>query len=110
MTATIEGDGKSVTYRGICTVHDDAQTKRWFYPALGERRFPDDDAYRAEFVRKLDSERRVILEREKEEARQKLLVELEEGQTRNGTVQEVGIVDGRLAATRSQQRGLLRFF
>jgi Pyridoxamine 5'-phosphate oxidase len=56
------GHGKSVTYRGICTVHDDAETKRWFYPALGERRFPDDDAYRAEFVRKLDSERRVILE------------------------------------------------
>ncbi|HEX4123773.1 MAG TPA: S1 RNA-binding domain-containing protein [Tepidisphaeraceae bacterium] len=38
---------------------------------------------------KLVLSRRAILEREKEEARQKLLTELEEGQTRNGTVRSV---------------------
>jgi hypothetical protein len=54
--------GRSVTYRGICRVHDDDETKRWFYPALGLRRFPDDDAYREQFVEKLDSPRRVVLE------------------------------------------------
>jgi hypothetical protein len=59
---TALGSGRSVTYRGTCAVHTDAEVKRWFYPALGARRFPDDDRYRAEFVRKLDSERRVVLE------------------------------------------------
>ena len=38
---------------------------------------------------KLVLSRRAILEREKEEARRKLLTELEEGQTRNGTVRSV---------------------
>jgi Pyridoxamine 5'-phosphate oxidase len=56
------GHGKSVTYQGTCVVHEDADTKRWFYPALGERRFPHDPQYRAEFVRTLDSSRRVVLE------------------------------------------------
>ena len=61
-TGTPLGHGKTVTYRGTCAVHDDEQTKGWFYPALGVRRFPDDDAYRAEFVRGLDSAKRVVLE------------------------------------------------
>ncbi len=61
-TGTPLGHGKSITYRGTCRVHSDEATKRWFYPALGERRFPDDDAYRAEFVRGLDSAHRLILE------------------------------------------------
>jgi general stress protein 26 len=61
-TGTPLGHRKSITYRGTCAVHEDAGTKRWFYPALGERRFPDDPRYRAEFVRTLDSSRRVVLE------------------------------------------------
>jgi hypothetical protein len=56
------GPQKSVTYRGTCAIHDDRPTKDWFYPALGLRRFPSDAAYRREFVRRLDSPRRVILE------------------------------------------------
>jgi hypothetical protein len=60
---TALGPQKSVTYRGECIVHEnDEDTQRWFYPALGERRFPDDAEYRREFVAKLDSPRRVILE------------------------------------------------
>ena len=54
--------GKSLTYKGTCAVRDDEQTKRWFYAALGQKRFPDDDAYRETFVKTLDSPRRVILE------------------------------------------------
>jgi Pyridoxamine 5'-phosphate oxidase len=61
-TGTELGHGKSVTYRGTCAVHSDEGTKRWFYAALGERRFPDDEHYRAEFVRTLDSVHRVVLE------------------------------------------------
>jgi general stress protein 26 len=54
--------GKSLMYRGLCTVHDDEETKHWFYAALAARRFPDDDAYRTTFLEKLDSPQRVILE------------------------------------------------
>ncbi len=61
-TGTSLGHGKTVTFRGTCRVLEDEETKRWFYSALGRRRFPDDEAYRAEFVAKLDSPRRVILE------------------------------------------------
>jgi nitroimidazol reductase NimA-like FMN-containing flavoprotein (pyridoxamine 5'-phosphate oxidase superfamily) len=61
-TGTPLGHGKSVTYRGTCQVHTDEETKRWFYAALAERRFPDDERYRAEFVENLDSARRVVLE------------------------------------------------
>jgi len=66
-TGTSLGHGKSVTYRGRCTVHEDAGTKAWFFPALGAKRFPDDAAYRKEFVRTLDSPRRVVLEVEPSE-------------------------------------------
>ncbi len=61
-SGTLLGHGKSVTYRGRCAVHTEEAVKRWFYPALGARRFPDDERYRAQFVAKLDSERRVVLE------------------------------------------------
>jgi hypothetical protein len=54
--------GKSLTYRGTCTVHDDRETKQWFFEALAARRFPTDEEYRPTFVEKLDSAQRVILE------------------------------------------------
>jgi hypothetical protein len=57
------GTGKTVTYKGIATLHDDADTKAWFYPALAERlnsrRGPEAVATFAKF---LDSPRRVIIE------------------------------------------------
>lgn len=66
VVVTSKGSGieaqRSVTYRGTCVIHDDEQTKAWFYPALGLRRFPDDDEYRARFLELLDSPRRVVLE------------------------------------------------
>lgn len=52
---------KTVTYKGMCTVHDDQQTKDWFYPALAEAiRGPGEGAKL--FEQFLDSPRRVILE------------------------------------------------
>ena len=59
--------GKTVTYKGTCTVHQhgDAgwdETKEWFYRALCARVNPDDTAAQEVFYRFLDSPERVILE------------------------------------------------
>ncbi len=51
---------KTVTWKGMCTLHDDPETKAWFYPELSAaiRSEPEAQAYFAKF---LDSPRRVIL-------------------------------------------------
>ncbi len=57
---------KAVTWKGMCTIHHDDQTKAWFYPALaaairpGES--PEEVKGREAFAKFLDSPRRVILE------------------------------------------------
>ena len=53
---------KAITWKGTCTVHDDDETKAWFYPALAEALWPGNEAGQAAFVSFLDSPRRVILE------------------------------------------------
>ena len=53
---------KAITWKGTCTVHDDAETKAWYYPALAEALWPGNEAGQAAFVSFLDSRRRVILE------------------------------------------------
>jgi general stress protein 26 len=53
---------KAITWKGTCTVHEDAETKAWFYRALAGALFPGDEAERASFVDFLDSPRRVVLE------------------------------------------------
>jgi nitroimidazol reductase NimA-like FMN-containing flavoprotein (pyridoxamine 5'-phosphate oxidase superfamily) len=53
---------KSLTYKGRCIVHDDPQTKAWFYPALAAAVRPGDQDAAAAFVRHLDSPRRVVFE------------------------------------------------
>ena len=52
---------QTVTYKGICTLHDDDETKAWFYPELAAALHPNEDTQR-HFARFLDSPRRVILE------------------------------------------------
>ncbi len=52
---------KAITWKGRCTVHDEAETKAWFYPELARALQPD-EARAAQFVRYLDSPRRVVLE------------------------------------------------
>ena len=57
------GTGKTVTYKGTAVVHDDAETKAWFYPALAERLMTKWGPERVdEFAHMLDSPRRVIVE------------------------------------------------
>lgn len=62
-TGSKMGTGKTVTYKGVATIHDDRETKDWFYQALAERlrweRGPEAVALFAKF---LDSPRRVIIE------------------------------------------------
>lgn len=52
---------QTVTYKGICHLHDDDATKAWFYPELAAALHRDEDMQR-HFARFLDSPRRVILE------------------------------------------------
>ena len=54
---------QAITYKGICTVHDDAETKAWFYPALVDViRAGESEEYKRYYVTVLDSPRRVVLE------------------------------------------------
>jgi general stress protein 26 len=53
---------KTVTYKGICTVHDDRELKDWFYPEFSRALMGNDEARAAAFEQFLDSPRRIILE------------------------------------------------
>ena len=53
---------RTVTYKGICTIHDDDETKGWFYPALAETIHPTDESLQGYFVKFLDSPGRLIFE------------------------------------------------
>src|SRR3954468_8851727 len=66
-TGTAVGSGRTVTFKGHCTVHEPGQPdwdeiKAWFYPALCDRVRPGDAAGQERFGRFLDSPGRVILE------------------------------------------------
>ncbi len=52
---------KAITWKGTCTVHDDADTKAWFYPELAAALMGEGPAA-DRFVSFLDSPRRVVLE------------------------------------------------
>lgn len=52
----------SATAKGTAIVHDDRETKDWFYPALAKKSNPNDPDAAAAFVKRLDSPLRVILE------------------------------------------------
>ena len=51
----------TVTIKGRCAILDDAETKRWFYPALAAALLPGNEKQQAGFVRMLDSPRRVVM-------------------------------------------------
>lgn len=53
---------RSLTYRGTCVVHDDEETRAWFYPVFAARLRPGDEAKAASFAAHLDSPGRVVLE------------------------------------------------
>ena len=52
---------RTVTYKGICRLHTDSDTKAWFYPELAAALHQDPER-RRHFEAFLDSPRRVILE------------------------------------------------
>ena len=53
---------RTVTYKGRCVVHEDRETKDWFYPRLAGALHPHDPERAAVFAQFLDSPRRVVLE------------------------------------------------
>jgi general stress protein 26 len=60
-TGTDLGPGKTVTIKGRCTLHEDEETKSWFYPAFASHMNPD-PVGAENFRKKLDSPLRVVLE------------------------------------------------
>ena len=54
------GFNQTVTYKGLCEILDDDETKAWFYPALAEALNPADEQWQKNFAGFLDSPRRVI--------------------------------------------------
>ena len=56
------GTSQSITYKGIAHLHDDDDTKAWFYPALAAFVRPGDETKQRAFVDHLDSPGRVIIE------------------------------------------------
>jgi general stress protein 26 len=56
------GISQALTYKGTAIVHDDDETKAWFYRALAERVRPDDTAKQDAFVHHLESPGRVVVE------------------------------------------------
>jgi nitroimidazol reductase NimA-like FMN-containing flavoprotein (pyridoxamine 5'-phosphate oxidase superfamily) len=56
------GKATTVTAKGRCILHDDDETKRWFYPAIAEAVMEGTGPLTDRFAEMLDSERRVIIE------------------------------------------------
>jgi general stress protein 26 len=54
--------GRTVTYKGSCIVHDDRETKDWFYPVFAKRLRPGNIEVSNTFEKFLDSPHRVIIE------------------------------------------------
>ncbi len=51
----------AITVKGRCRVHDDNQTKQWFFDKVTRRAFPDNEAARQGMIKMLDSPTRVVL-------------------------------------------------
>jgi len=60
-TGTALGPGKTVTIKGRAILHDDRETKDWFYPAFASHLNPDPEGAES-FRKRLDSPLRVVLE------------------------------------------------
>lgn len=55
------GSDITTTAKTLATIHDDDETREWFYPALAARR-RQTAADQAEFLRRLDTPGRVVIE------------------------------------------------
>lgn len=58
------GPAQSVTAKTAATIHDDLETKTWFYRALADKAYPDEPEYRDFFHRMLHDTTRVVIELE----------------------------------------------
>jgi nitroimidazol reductase NimA-like FMN-containing flavoprotein (pyridoxamine 5'-phosphate oxidase superfamily) len=56
------GTSQSLTYKGAAVLHDDDETKQWFYAALAAAVRPGEPDKQAAFVAHLDSPGRVVIE------------------------------------------------
>ena len=60
------GGDVTTTAKTLATIHDDRDVKDWFYPALARRQRSGEgaaaDAARAEFLRRIDTPTRVVIE------------------------------------------------
>ncbi len=61
-TGTELGPGKTVTIKGRCVVHEDQETKDWYYPEFAAHMSPHDEKNADDFRERLDSPLRVIFE------------------------------------------------
>lgn len=55
------GSGRTVTYKGSCVIHDDRETKDWFYPDFSVYLHGEGDSAEV-FQQFLDSPERVVIE------------------------------------------------
>ena len=68
--AAEDGPNGAITFKGRAKIHDDEETKKWFYPALARGPYgrfggtlsEDEEAAANDFVKRLDSPLRVIIE------------------------------------------------
>ena len=58
---TTLGDSRCISLSGVCTVLDDAQTRRWFFPLFCQKLLPDNIKAQATMCDLLDREGQVIL-------------------------------------------------
>ena len=56
------GPAKTVTAKGRCILHEDQETKDWFYPALAAAIIPGNEPMQRAFAKMLDSQRRLVIE------------------------------------------------
>jgi len=61
-TGTHLGGAKTVTIKGRCTVHEEEETKSWFYPAFSSHLHSGNEKMAREFEEMLNSPLRVVLE------------------------------------------------
>ncbi|MCW2761474.1 MAG: hypothetical protein JWR85_1675, partial [Marmoricola sp.] len=66
IAVTSKGSGievsKSLSYKGDCLLHDDDETKAWFFPEFAAALRPDSPEKAASFAAHLDSPGRLVLE------------------------------------------------
>jgi len=56
------GPAKGITAKGRAIIHDDPETKKWFYPACAAVNIPTGGKLQDAFAHMMDTERRLVIE------------------------------------------------